>query len=353
MLLYLINSIKKTRDKCWKLFFLTLFIALCSGIKIYGQDIHFSQFYTTPIFTNPANTGMSDDDLRIANNYRNQWAKIGTNYNTLYVSLDKKLSILNQSFGIGGFIVHDQSSAFNLTADEFLFSLSYSKIINNQQFVIGIQPGFIYKHYNASSLTYSSQFDQANQVFNSNFPSLEEGLSGSTQHFDMNVGVSWRTHIRNIVPSAGFAVNHVIRPVETFSSSSSGTRLPMKLTFNSQVCIPINSKFDITPSVLYGYTSGVNELLVGNIGGYAIANSALSVKRIYAINIFRLNPSSNIDAIILGGGIKFKKLDWGFTYDINVSPLSKATNFNGAFEISLIYTGGSIRKRVNEPCYIY
>jgi type IX secretion system PorP/SprF family membrane protein len=324
------------------------------NISVQAQDIHFSQFYTTPLLTNPGNTGMSDEDLRIALNYRSQWAKIGNPFKSFYSSLDKKLSISNESFGIGGYIIHDQSSAYNLTADEIIFSLSYSKIIHNQQFSIGIQPGYVYKYYDATGLTFGSQFDATSELFNSNLPSMESGIADNLHYFDLNVGLFWRTLIRGIMPSAGIAIRHVTMPVETFSTSSLETRLPMKLTLNGQVSIPITSKFDIAPSFLYGYTTGTSELLVGGIEGYTIHNFEVPVKKLYAITMFRSNPMSNIDAMILGGGVKFTKFDLGITYDINVSPLSKATNYNGAFEISLIYTGGShAPKNINEPCYIY
>jgi type IX secretion system PorP/SprF family membrane protein len=320
-------------------------------IEIQAQDIHFSQFYTTPILTNPANTGISGEDARVACNYRNQWAKIGVPFNTLYASLDRKLVISNQKFGIGGLIIHDQSS-FNLTANEFLLSLSYSKIIHNQQLVFGVQPGFVTKSFNLTGLTFGSQFDQVTQQYNVSLPSSESGLTGNLHYFDMNVGVFWRTLIRNIMPSAGVSVSHVLKPVETFSSASSGTRIPRKLIFNGQVIIPLSSKFEVTPCLLYGHIPGANELLIGAVEGYS-NKDFIPVKKVYAITMLRLNPSRNIDALILGGGVYFTKFNLGISYDTNVSPLAKASNFNGAFEISLIFTGGHTQKNINGPCHIY
>jgi type IX secretion system PorP/SprF family membrane protein len=328
-------------------------VAFISEINVRAQDIHFSQFYTTPIFTNPANTGMSGENLRFANNYRNQWSKIGVPYKTFYTSIDQKISISGQSFGIGGAIVHDQSSAYNLSAEEFLLSLSYTKIINNQQITLGIQPGFAFKSCDLSALTFGSQFDVTSNYFNSSLPSSESGLTGNLHYFDMNVGIFWRTLIREIMPSAGFSISHVFSPVVTFSTSANSSHLPMKLTFNGQVIVPLNSKLDITPTFLYSSTPGASEFLVGGIEGYALNNSFMSVKKIYAINMLRLNPFTNIDAMIVGAGVKFSQFDVGLTYDINVSPLSNASNINGAFEISLIFTGGGIKKSRNEPCYIY
>jgi type IX secretion system PorP/SprF family membrane protein len=332
---------------------LTYIGSMITTVQMKAQDIHFSQFYATPLLTNPAYTGMTGENLRFANDFRNQWGKIGVPFRTFYTSLDKKITISNQSYGIGGAIIHDQSSAYDLAADEFLVSLSYSKIINNNQFVIGLQPGFAYKSYNLNGVTFGSQFDGSNQIFNSNLPSSENNLAGSLQYFDMNIGLFWRTLVHNIMPSVGFSVSHFLNPVVSFSTSEKSVRLPMKISFQSQVNIPVTNRIDITPSILYSSVPGVNELLLGGVEGYSLNDFFMKIKKIYAITLVRVNPFTNFDALILGGGVKFSKFDLGISYDINVSPLSKASYFNGAFEISLIYIGDRVRKNATEPCYIY
>ena len=39
-----------------------------------AQDIHFSQWYNNPLFSNPALTADFDGDYRITANQREQWA---------------------------------------------------------------------------------------------------------------------------------------------------------------------------------------------------------------------------------------------------------------------------------------
>lgn len=332
---------------------LIVIILSLQEINLQAQDFHFSQFYAAPLLTNPASTGMSGEDLRAAINYRNQWAKVGVPFETVSASTDKKLIVLNQIFGIGGAAIHDQSSSFNLSANKILISLSFSKIINNQQFTIGLQPGFVSKSFDLNGLTFSSQFDPSGGIFNETLPSLESGLSDKVSYFDLNVGLFWRTLIRYVMPSAGISVSHVNMPVEKFSTSSTGTQLPLRLTFNSEVIIPVNSKIDLTPYLLYSYTPGANEFLVGSAGDYSIKDFNIPVKTIYAVTMVRLNPVRDIDALILGAGAKFLKFDLGFSYDFNISPLHTVTNFNGAFEISLIYTGWKrAQESANLPCYI-
>jgi hypothetical protein len=127
----------------------------------------------------------------------------------------------------------------------------------------------------------------------------------------------------------------------------------MKLNFSSEVLIPVNARIDLKPDILYSYTPGANEFLLGSAGDYSILQSNLPVTKLYAVMMLRLNPVRDIDAYILGGGAELKQFNIGLTYDFNISPLHKVTNFNGAFEVSLIYTGKSHTSNITSlPCYI-
>jgi len=330
-----------------------IFLLFFNSVVLEAQDIHFTQFNAAPLLTNPANTGMSGEDFRFANIFRSQWSKIGVPFETFSSSIDKKVIISNQFFAIGGAIVHDQSSSFNLTTNEFLFSVSYSKFINNHQFTFGLQPGFVSRSYNLRGVTFGSQFDQSGSMYNSSLPSNESGMSDRLSYFDLNAGVFWRTMIGSVLPSAGISVNHINMPVEKFSTASSGSRLPVRITMNGNVFFPLTSRIDITPCFLYSFTRGAHELLLGSSGDFAVNSSGIPVKKLYALTMVRVNPPRNMDAFILGGGVKFQKINLGFTYDFNISSLSRVTNFNGAFEISLVYTGGrDNRKNISQPCYI-
>jgi len=52
---------------------------MANGLQLtaFSQDLHFSQFFNSPLLTNPANTGfIPEGDYRLGVNYRNQWASI-------------------------------------------------------------------------------------------------------------------------------------------------------------------------------------------------------------------------------------------------------------------------------------
>jgi hypothetical protein len=54
-----------------------------------AQDVHFTQYFTSPLTLNPANTGLVNCDWRVAGNYRTQWGSVNaTPYLTGTVSFD-------------------------------------------------------------------------------------------------------------------------------------------------------------------------------------------------------------------------------------------------------------------------
>src|SRR4026207_2151504 len=72
-----------------------------------AQDLHFSQWFNSPLTTNPANTGfIPDADYRLGANYRNQWSTImAVPYKTMSIFGDAQLfrdKLENGWLGIGG-----------------------------------------------------------------------------------------------------------------------------------------------------------------------------------------------------------------------------------------------------------
>jgi len=61
---------------------------LTTGFNSHAQDVHFSQFFASPISLNPALSGSHNYDLRIVDNYRNQWFTLGIPYVSNAVSAD-------------------------------------------------------------------------------------------------------------------------------------------------------------------------------------------------------------------------------------------------------------------------
>ena len=75
-----------------------IILFLVGVMSFNAQDLHFTQFYNTPMKLNPANTGAFKGDLRVISNYRNQWSSIESPYKTFGFSVDLpilKLSLIH------------------------------------------------------------------------------------------------------------------------------------------------------------------------------------------------------------------------------------------------------------------
>src|SRR5271155_4959484 len=64
------------------------FLATFLTLSVFAQDIHYSQFYASPLTLNPALTGVNDCRYRLSIMYRNQWSSIPAPYVTPSISFD-------------------------------------------------------------------------------------------------------------------------------------------------------------------------------------------------------------------------------------------------------------------------
>nr|MBU9935984.1 type IX secretion system membrane protein PorP/SprF [Ferruginibacter sp.] len=94
--------------------FFNIVLLLGLGLCLRAQDLHFSQFFNTPLTTNPANTGfIPDADYRVGAHYRNQWSSVmSTPYKTISAFADLQLMrdrLENGWLGLGAVILNDQA----------------------------------------------------------------------------------------------------------------------------------------------------------------------------------------------------------------------------------------------------
>src|SRR5690606_34966269 len=109
------------------------FILLFTFQNIFSQDIHFSQFYNSPLTLNPALTGKAPATYRIIFNYRNQWfgpVNGKTSFSTLAASVDIPVRFKSKDIlGAGLYFVNDRSGSAKLKNITFMFSLAYNKAL--------------------------------------------------------------------------------------------------------------------------------------------------------------------------------------------------------------------------------
>jgi len=329
--------------------------------EVKSQDIHFTQFYASPLTINPALTGVFDGDWRVSGIYRNQWGAIGGYpFKTFSFGWDRPIRIYTEQFNVGIVVLNDQSGVVNLTTNRFYGNFSYLKKKGRHMVAIGIQPGYVTEGYDINKYTFNDQFDlgNTNNMFNREI--LTEKFKNSIAFFDVNAGLMWNYRIsRAVTLQFGYTLFHINRPNRSFRNvKSDTTEFGMRNVIQLGAVIALGEKTRFKPNILDVYEKGASELLAGGNIEQDINNPVF--KSVYAGAMFRYGWKPSKDSIIKAGtfdassvivGVKWKNFDLGFSYDINVSALKNATNMRGAWEVSLIYISRNTKPtKIKIPC---
>ncbi|MET0300327.1 MAG: PorP/SprF family type IX secretion system membrane protein [Flavitalea sp.] len=172
---------------------LSMLVVFVAAVR--GQDLHFSQFFNSPLTTNPANTGfIPDADYRIGANYRNQWASImNTPYKTMSVWGDAQVfrdRIESGWLGIGGVILRDVAGSGSLASTKVYGSLAYHQMLGTGHLLsAGFNVGWANKRVNLNDLKFPDQFNGT--FFDTNIPTSVVFERGSINYLDMQFGQNY------------------------------------------------------------------------------------------------------------------------------------------------------------------
>lgn len=303
--------------------------------SIVAQDIHFSQFYASPMNLNPALAGVIEGNYRAAAIYRNQWGSISDNpYVTVGGSFDANLPLdkLKDVVGVGINFVNDKAGKGSLGMMNISLALAYHKKLdkNGKHFLgLGIQPGFIQRTLNTNDLLFPSQYN--GNDFDQTRPTGENFGNNNIRYFDLNSGLLYSGKIsKRLGVIQGFSVYHLTRPKESFLKDD--VRLANRFTVHGGLRIKLNEVFYLTPNYIYQFQNKAQEINFGSAVEFHLKGKETTILSVGGW--YRL-----IDAPIASASIEYKKLRAGVSYDFTTSDLKPATNSRGGFEITLIYTG--------------
>jgi type IX secretion system PorP/SprF family membrane protein len=333
----------------------SLFVLLFfTSLSIYSQDIHFTQFYEPSLTLNPSNTGKFNGDWRVNGIYRSQWAAIVRPFVTTGLAYDQPLNILDQNFGVGLYYVYDRSGDGRLTMNDIMLSLAYHKTISGNLFSIGLQGGFVNKNINYNALSFPGQYDNSVGYFNTSLGNGESSSNDKVNYFDLNLGIGWSRKLSSKFSlDLGYSLFHLNTPKESFMQQAS-VQLPMRHVVNASARYDLNTRSFITPNLLYMYDKQANDLVFGANYNYKMMANKLKLTTVFCGVVLRDGFFRNYDAtaVIIGAEIRDFRVSTAF--DINMSPLSQATNYQGAFEVSITYIArSSLPKIYTVPCDIY
>lgn len=322
-----------------KSLFLTLGLILTIS-SLSAQDIHFSQYYASPLTLNPALTGKFNGLWRATAIYRDQWRPIVNSnaYMTPSASVDFSLlknKLKTDALGVGAVMFYDKAGNFQTMKaalsvayhkgldKEGKYNLSfgmqgiYSNLKINPDFTFGEELGFI-----------PTFFDDQNLA------NIE-----ANNAFDMNAGLFFDGKVSNAVTLyAGYSFMNIMRHKNSFLPGGD-FETPFRHVAHAGLEIEIKEKFLIIPGALYQTTASAREINFGSTFGYKFVNTKEKTTTVLLGGWYRWES-----AFIVKGGFDFQNFRLTGAYDLGLGQLkTDSRNAVGklptAFEVAVSYFG--------------
>ncbi|HIA05282.1 MAG TPA: type IX secretion system membrane protein PorP/SprF [Flavobacteriales bacterium] len=326
-------------------FAITLVLVCAHGLK--GQDIHFSQFYETPLLMNPANSGFFNGDVRAIVNYKNQWASIANPYTTGMFSVDGRIlknKINKVHIGAGLTVYADKAGKSEFGTTQVLGALSGIVKLNDKSLLsAGFNGGFAQKGIKNAELEWGNQYNPSSGIYDPSYNSPENIPTKNASYADFGAGISWRFNSRpsnmtandRISANFGVAIFHLNQPKQSFYVDDIES-LYSKLVVHGKTYIGIkNTTLAIIPSFLIYKQKNQQEIIVGGLVRYAISEESKYTGFIKESAIFLGGHYRLGDAFIPSVYFEVSSFSVGVSYDITLSDLALSAGATGGIEISL------------------
>lgn len=303
--------------------------------KSWAQDPQFSQYYSAPLYLNPALAGITQQG-RAGINYRSQWPSIEANFETFSAYVDNNFDEKNSSVGL--LLTTDSEGLVGLRSTEIGLQYAYQVNVNYKWiFRPAFQVSYTHRDLAFHRLTFGDQLDNNGPTGN---PTQEQFDTGwKVNYFDLALGgvvYSRRTWI-------GVSMHHIREPDQSFLNDNSP--LPQKLSIHGGYLFPLNTSYkrgetasgarrSLSPTFNYRSQGEFNQL---DLGLYFTWDPVIF--GVWYRGIPLKTPEgggANNESIIFMFGVTKKKITIGYSFDYTLSSLGIQSG--GAHEVSLIYT---------------
>ncbi len=304
-----------------------LFISIQSMLN--GQDIHFSQFFETPLLRNPALAGIFTGDIRLQMVYRDQWGSVTDGYKTGSLNGEYKLPIgkADDFVTVGGQVLFDRAGTAALTQTSVLPVLNYHKSLSeehNRYLSLGFMGGVVNRSFDRSKIITDD-------------PGGEPTAIPNYTYLDGSVGLSYNSDL-NKNPDDNFylgvAYHHFTRPKNSFFRDPS-VQLNPKWTGSAGLRFGVTEYSYVSLLADYSVQENYQETVFGALYGLKIGPEIENPQYvIHAGTFIRWK-----DALIPVVKLDYNPFSFAFSYDVNISKLKPYSYGRGGMEISVSYIG--------------
>jgi type IX secretion system PorP/SprF family membrane protein len=320
---------------------LFLISVLLIGFSLKAQDIHFSQFYYSPINLNPSLSGQFNGDYRIVFNHRSQWRSVTQPYKTFGVSADAANILAKQNIqgvNAGFATIYDRTGDSKFTTFKMNLSGGYSKNLTSDSIhsvSIGLQTGITQRSINYDALSFDNQYN--GYKYDPNLSSRETFANDGRIYPNLNLGFSYSFHPKARQRyTAGMSFFNLTSPKQSFFNDNS-IRLDRRALFFVTTDFMITPEIDLMPGLQFQRQGKFSELLVGSNMRYRLDGITAITGGFW----YR-----NKDATYVTAGLEYDNITVGVSYDFNISTLKPASNLRGGLEIAVIYIFRKFRPEI-------
>lgn len=313
-----------------------------------GQDIHFTQFYASPLYLNPAFAG-ADVCSRVSLTYRNQWPGISKTYRSYLFSIDHYF--VQKNIGAGLLFASDVAGTGQLKTTLVNVPIAYEARLTKKMYMrLAGQPGIGIRSINFNNLLFGDQISRGGGV-----ASIEDPVK-SKVFFDVSAGALFYTRQY----WGGLSVFHLNKPNQSMRGDEEGI-IPIKYTLHGGAKFKLNEDDEkedkdqksISPAFHYRGQNKYDQFDIGLYYTQNVMNIGIWYRGIPLLKAYKRAPGYvNNDALNLIIGVKTERFNLGYSYDITISKLAGLSH--GAHEIAVSYQLCKLKKkkryRLLVPC---
>ena len=336
---------------------LTVLLLLGCSWAAFAQDVHFSQYNSSPLLLNPALTGFYSGDYRIAGTFRSQWGSFGDAYRTIATSFEISLlkgKLKNDYVGVGLQFFNDKAGEIELGTNYLTLSAAYRKTLGfykKHALILGFQTAMMKQKLNSDKLIFESQYNGI--TLDPTTASGESISNTSNLGVDLNAGLLYQ-----VVPTKNFnfyiggAYYHILQPKISFLSVSDYSLSP-KYVGHLGAKVGMGRLLNLLPSAVYYHQGRAWQVNAGTYLQFVLNDDDYESLTAFSLGAWTRVAMPLPDAVIIGARMDYMNFVLSLTYDVNISDLRTVSQSRGAYEISIIYIGNFVsrgQRRLMIPC---
>lgn len=315
-----------------------LFAAVVLFTKpIYSQDINFSQFYDLPLLRNPSLAGIFQGDIRVTSAFRNQWQSVTVPYRTFGLGFEFKKPISENSddfFTYGIQLSNDIAGDSRLSRTQVFPVFNYHKSLGGEKssyLSAGAMAGPVMQRFDPSKLSFDDQY--VNGAYSTANPTKQTFNSTKLTYWDAAAGLCFSSIAgENTRYYIGVGLFHFSNPKVAFQKQND-IILNKKYVVNAGFSAPVSDQNRIVMYADYFMQGGSRQAQ----GGLLVSHDLVQLDEDQKISISGGVFYRGKDAFMPVAKLDYYQYSIGMSYDVNTSKLKSASQYRGAYEVTLSY----------------